>query len=307
MTQIKLASHAPNEVGMDGAVRTLLANVVDYAGLFPPAALAMHQAVERFASYLGSENRWMLGRFVLPAARLREFERAFALLTGTEQWKISCLVGVDRAADLAEIERFQNRHSENVVAVDCLELVAPGIENLQQLRNQVPPDCSIYLEVPFDVGKEFLLTIRDAGLGAKIRTGGLKPEAIPAASGIAGFLKNCAETRTRLKATAGLHHPVRCLKPLTYDVGAPRARMHGFLNVLLAAGLAYRGADAADLLSVLEEDSPAAFRVAGESASCGEKRLSIPEIAEMRENFMISFGSCSFEEPIGDLRELQLL
>jgi hypothetical protein len=307
MTQAKLAPRTPIETDSDPALRALLANVVDYAGLFPPAGLAMAQAVEHFASYLRSGNRWMLGRFVLPAARLREFEQAFARARETEQWKISCLLGPNIASDLAEIERFQSRHSKDRVAIDCLELSASGIEHLPQLRHQLPAEHSLYLEVPLLAHKELLLAIRDSAAGAKIRTGGLKPEAIPAASGIAAFLKLCAETRTRLKATAGLHHPLRCVKPLTYDADAPRAEMHGFLNVLLAAGLAYCGAPEQDVLSALEADSREALHFERESVSFGGRSLSASQLAEVRENFMTSFGSCSFEEPIDHLRELQLL
>jgi hypothetical protein len=307
MTQAKVALRAPKRMGSDPVLRTLLANVVDFAGLFPPAGLEMAQAVDRFASYLRSEHRWMLGRFVLPASRLRELERAFALATETEQWWISCLLGPNIASDLAEIKRFRSRHGKDRVIVDCLELSAPVIEHLPQIRNQLPAGHSIYFEVPLQAHKELLLAIRNSAAGAKIRTGGLKPETIPAASGIAAFLKLCAETRTRLKATAGLHHPLRCVKPLAYDVEAPRAKMHGFLNVLLAAGLAYRGAGERDILSALEADSRDAFRFDRESVRFGGSSLSISEIAEMRKNFMTSFGSCSFEEPVNDLRELQLL
>ena len=288
-------------------LRALLANAVDYAGLFPPAGVEMAKAVERYASYLQSENRWMLGRFVLPASRLHEFEQEYGLVPEAEQWKISCLCGPNITSELAEIERFQSRHSEDQIVIDCLELSAPGIEHLPQLRNRLPAGHSIYFEVPLTAPKELLLAIRDSAAGAKIRTGGLKPETIPAAPGVAAFLKVCVETRTRFKATAGLHHPLRCVKPLTYDVDAPRAKMHGFLNVLLAAGLAYCGALEQDVLSALKADSSEAFHFERESVSISGRSLSASQLAEMRENLMTSFGSCSFEEPIDDLRELQLL
>jgi hypothetical protein len=307
MTRANLEPHVPSEVGSD-ALRTLLANVVDYAGLFPPADLTMAEAVERFASYLLSRNRWMLGRFVLSASRLREFEQAFTLAPETGQWTVSCLLGTNLSSELEQVERFQNRHKKEQVVIDCFELVAPSSEeDLTHIRNQLPAGYSIYFEVPLTARKELLAAIRDAGAGAKIRTGGLKPEAIPAASKIAAFLKLCAECGTRFKATAGLHHPLRCIKPLSYDVDAPRSKMHGFLNVLLAATLAYNGAPEPELLSVLEFDSQEAFRFEEESASLGGNRLRVPQIAEMRQNFMTSFGSCSFDEPIDDLNELKLL
>jgi len=34
------------------------------------------------------------------------------------------------------------------------------------------------------------------------------------------------------KATAGLHHPLRCIHPLTHEPNSPAAAMHGFLTSL---------------------------------------------------------------------------
>src|SRR6266852_1266566 len=68
---------------------------------------------------------------------------------------------------------------------------------------------------------------------AKVRTGGLTPESIPAAEDLADFLCRTAERRLAFKATAGLHHPVRSDRPLTYAPDAPRGVMHGFVNVFL--------------------------------------------------------------------------
>jgi hypothetical protein len=57
-------------------LRTLLAHAIDYAGLFPPAQLDMPGAVAEYESYLASSDAWALGRFVVPAARLRELAAA---------------------------------------------------------------------------------------------------------------------------------------------------------------------------------------------------------------------------------------
>ena len=58
------------------SVRTLLAEIIDYAGLFPPSQITMQEAVINFATYRNSNYSWMLGRFVLPVARLDEFMEA---------------------------------------------------------------------------------------------------------------------------------------------------------------------------------------------------------------------------------------
>ena len=65
---------------MDTATTVLLRELIDYAGLFPPASLPMSQSVENYDTYLRSESTWILGRFIVPVATLNEFERAFAAL-----------------------------------------------------------------------------------------------------------------------------------------------------------------------------------------------------------------------------------
>ena len=56
----------------------LLSGLIDYAGLFPPASLAMAAAVANYDAYLRGEYSWILGRFIVPVARLEEFEKALA-------------------------------------------------------------------------------------------------------------------------------------------------------------------------------------------------------------------------------------
>jgi hypothetical protein len=136
------------------------------------------------------------------------------------------------------------------------------------------------------------------GLRAKIRTGGLTVDAFPAIQNVAAFLRACKAAGVGFKATAGLHHPLRCVKPLTYEPNAPTGRMHGFINVFLAAAM-LEHADA-----ILAEEDAAAFAFDDDGASWRGHRVSTDALRAMRRDFAISFGSCSFEEPIADLKEL---
>jgi hypothetical protein len=61
------------------ALRILLEGLIDYAGLFPPAALPMEQAVANYGRYRAGEHAWMLGRFVVPAERVGEVPEEFPL------------------------------------------------------------------------------------------------------------------------------------------------------------------------------------------------------------------------------------
>src|SRR5581483_9622203 len=103
-------------------MRALLAAVVDYACLFPPAALDMATAVRNYADYRASDDAWMLGRFVVPVSRLEEFRAALDSLgrTAGPEWRLSALVGSDVPAELERARAF-NRGMNGRAAIDSLE------------------------------------------------------------------------------------------------------------------------------------------------------------------------------------------
>jgi hypothetical protein len=271
-------------------LRALLENLIDYAGLFPPSALPMAQAIENYQRYRQSPENWMLGRFVVPASRLNEFE---ASMSGPAPL-ISALAGTELSVDLSRIGRC-------AFPIDAVELKASSVQEIESAMQRMPHYLTPYFEIT-DV--ELIPTIRAAGARAKIRTGGITPEAFPAASHIARFLEACASTGTPFKATAGLHHPLRSYRPLTYSADGPSGWMFGFLNVFIAAALARKGISAE---SALTEESPGAFALSDQALEWSGHTLTSDEIAAARREFAISFGSCSFEEPVQDLRELKLL
>jgi hypothetical protein len=108
------------------------------------------------------------------------------------------------------------------------------------------------------------------------------------------------------KATAGLHHPWRNEYALTYAPGAPRGTMFGFLNVLLATAALAAGAGEKAATQLLEARAPAEVEFTPDAVRTPAIQLSVADITRAR-NIMASFGSCSFREPVEDLRELHLL
>ncbi len=83
--------------------------------------------------------------------------------------------------------------------------------------------------------------------------------------------------------------------------------MHGFLNVLLAAAFARVGGDAGLLKSVLEDRSAEAFGFDDDGVTWRGERLTIGQLLDARQHSMISFGSCSVQEPRDDLKVLNLI
>jgi hypothetical protein len=241
------------------SLRALLDGLIDYAGLFPPAALSMQDAVRNYARYREEAYAWALGKFVVPADRAHEVPPEFSL----------SVLGIDevKAATADDVERIAREANGRTVYVEITDLA-------------------------------LLNAIARHGLRAKIRTGGVTTDAFPAIGDVAKFLHACKVAGVAFKATAGLHHPLRCVKALTYANDAPTGTMHGFLNVFLAAAL-LEHADA-----ILAEDDPAVFGFDDEGASWRGHRVSTDALRTMRREFATSFGSCSFEEPIGDLRAL---
>jgi hypothetical protein len=293
------------------AARALLVGLVDYAGLFPPAALAMDGAVGEYGRWRKSPEAWMLGRFVLPAGRLAELSRAadaYLPEPGTgEPWRLSALLGGDVHGDSSLATSFNRSHAGRAV-VDVVELKAGSPEDADAALEALPAGLDAFVEVPLEGDlDEILAVLRRRGARAKARTGGVVPEAIPDPADVARFLAACAAAGVAFKATAGLHHPVRAERALTNEPGGPRATMHGFLNVFAAAAFARAGAPASDLETVLREEDPSAFRLEGDALSWRSLRVPADALASARRDFATSFGSCSFAEPVADLRSLGVL
>jgi hypothetical protein len=299
------------------SIRALLTNIVDYAGLFPPARLDMAPAVHNYAEYRHAEHAWMLGRFVVPVSRLDEFEHAAADLLprdeDAEPWRLSALAADDLAPALERVGKFNEEHTEasnGLALIDSLELKADTPAKIENAVRRVPAAIQAFFEIPLEQDVRGLVAALagEENVAAKMRTGGVEPAMIPGPEPVARFILACAAANVAFKATAGLHHPIRAEQPLTYDEQPTRAVMHGFLNVFLTAALA--GATLLTLeeaVALLEQTSPEAFTFDDSGASCADRRLTLDQIDRARREFALSFGSCSFQEPVDDLRALSLL
>jgi hypothetical protein len=288
------------------SLHLLLGELVDYAGLFPPATLEMREAVANYAKYMESAEAWMLGRFITPVARLEEFERAakkyLSRPSGARRWRLSVLGGTDLTADLVAINEFNRRHA----LIDALEIKAGSteeIERIQRAARASSQELAVYIEIPFTSDPPVLIAAIGAhGARAKARTGGLVPEAFPSATEIARFIGACASEHVPFKATAGLHHPLRSIHRLTYEDESVSGLMHGFLNVFLTAAWIKVGMSEAQAVALLEEKDASALQFDEEGVTWRDRRLTNEQISSARRELAIAFGSCSFAEPVEDLR-----
>jgi hypothetical protein len=290
-------------------LRALVAGVVDYAGLFPPAALSMADAAAAYAEYLASPEAWALGRFVVPSPRLDELSAESAPYTAarSEPWRLSVLVGNDSAADAERICAFNAAHMGRLL-VDVAEAraLSPGV--IESAVGALGAKLTVYVELPVaDEPREWLHAVKCVGARAKVRTGGTTAAAIPSAQQVARFIARCAELGVPFKATAGLHHPLRGEQKLTYEPSSPSATMFGFVNVFLAAAFARAGMTEPTIVHLLEERDPTAMSFADDGVRWREHAITLDELRRARTSFAVAFGSCSFREPIDDLHGLALL
>jgi hypothetical protein len=303
------------------SVRAAFGALVDYAGLFPPAKLAMAAAVAEYEVARRGPHAWMLGRFIVPASRLQELLES---VDGIEPFALSVIVDAELDArrwfalaqrSLAEIARY--RHEQPKLHIEAIEAPLPPLltqretydATLGQFSGLVAHahlrELPVYAEWPRDGRWHELLpggmtAAARTRLGAKIRCGGLGPEQFPTVADVAAFIDAAATEHVPFKATAGLHHPVR------HRNAATGLTMHGFLNLVAAAALAHR-VSRETLEQIIGEEDPTAFTFEDDSFAWRDDRVNLDELTTSRKDDFIAYGSCSFSEPVDDLIALGIL
>ena len=257
-----------------------------------------------YFSVAQGDGSWALGRFVAPSSRLAELWKTVGGTVQLQPMRVSALIGTGTADDVDAIERF-NRAAGRRARVEAVEAKAASASIALAVLAAIPPAWTRYLEVEPGEGMSAALdVIKDRGAFAKLRTGGVTPDAFPDPDAVLDFLEGCARRRLPFKATAGLHHAVRGEFRLTYDPDSARGIMYGYLNLFAAAALLWAGRPRSDARAVLLEDRPGEVRVSREGLRIGGQTIPVEAISAMRSGFAHGFGSCSFREPLDELRVL---
>ena len=279
-------SHAPR------AVAALLAEIIDDAAMFPPASMDLPEAVDAHVAAQTGDYRWMLGRFLCPAARVGELPPGVSLRLGVVfgEWP-------EHAVEADTVDAVEARLPDADVATRAEELVR--IANGARAWLEIP-----WAEFPSSEWPSAAKAIAAVdGCGLKVRCGGEHAGAFPPAALLGSIVAACRDAGTPLKATAGLHHPFR------HPDAAIGVVMHGFVNVAVAVVLARHAAlDEGDIAAVLSEDDPDAFTLGGDGVGWRDRVVGADEVAETRASGAFAgFGSCSFREPVEDLVALGVL
>ena len=310
----------PTTPATDSAKRALLEHLIDDAGLFPPAALPMDRALRAHLRHAESAYAWTGGTFVVPASRIGELaDRRDPSRPLTLSVILDAAMGAKGDTVRADLDRVGRAALEGatVASVELRTLAALDAAGLGRAVASVAAHypgqtTGFFYEAPYAAGwpvapGDIFAALVDARaaapagvtLGAKLRCGGPAPGATPSSEDVAAFLTAAQTHGIPWKATAGLHHPVRGI----YE----GSMMHGFLNVFVAAVALHAGVlDAARVVDVIAEEDPRAFLVDPMHVGWREVRVDADAVAAARAHAM-SFGSCSFDEPVNGLRELGLL
>ncbi len=306
-------------VSTDSAKRALFERLIDDAGLFPPAGLPMRRALRAHARHRESAYAWVGGTFVVPASRLSELEAArepnvpltLSVILDAAQVAKGDTVGADldrvvrAAADGITVAAFEMRAP--AATAGSLERVVTAVA-----AHTTAAEVALWYEIPYAGGwsrplDEALAEIATArqtapaniSVGAKLRCGGLAAGTTPSIEDVAAFLVAAHAHDVPWKATAGLHHPVRGM----HD----GALMHGFLNLFIAGIALQAGAlEPGRLTAILSEEDSREFVVDPAHIGWADVRVDAGAVGAARER-CVAFGSCSFAEPVDDLRELGLL
>lgn len=147
----------------------------------------------------------------------------------------------------------------------------------------------VFVELPATDPTHLWLAAADevaaAELRLKLRTGGLDADAFPTPERLAAWIDAALDRELPFKCTAGLHRAL----PHTSAEGWSH---HGFVAVLAATRVAFDGGSPAEVASVLRSTDAADL-------------LALDLTGARR--WFTSFGSCSVDEPLDDLREMVAL
>lgn len=286
------------------AVRAAFSQLVDYAGLFPPARLTLDVARREYETARAGPHAWMLGRFIITASQLTApvptFNAPFSVIVEPQLdafKRVTALRDNGTTIELLEIPLARTIPADEIAGTIGRvrdDMAAAGLR-----------DLPVFLEVPRTQRRPDLLcaameALAAARLGAKIRCGGAVADAFPSVDEVVEFITAAQRSRVPFKATAGLHHPVRHRDPATGFM------MHGFLNLLAATALA-PNSDRETLRRIVAEEEPNVFSFDDAALIWRESRIDVAELTAARRERFIAYGSCSFSEPVDDLTALGFL
>jgi hypothetical protein len=276
----------------DDGVRTLVSALVDDAGLFPPTALRVDDALRRYAGLRQSEQPTFTGTFVASTNHVVALQTA---LPADARLRLSIVVGGSR-----EVSELAHAASDPRLTFTALEFL-PGAtrRDVTEVLDAIAgiwvfadaPD--VYLELGLeDLDRHLVSTIAKQGWSAKLRCGGTVPDAFPTPDQLGRAIHLLVGQGVAFKATAGLHHALPYVDPST------GLSHYGFLELLAAVHAAQSGASISAVSRALSTDDGQALVAA--------TRAMPPRVAATVRDAFRTFGCCDPTQPQADVDSLLL-
>ncbi len=327
---------------ISNSLKQLITHLIDYAGLFPPASLPLKEAYEQFTGYINESDEWILSKFICPAKQLSSLAelinsdennyKPFSISvlgrsgTNSEEFIKGTAEDVNLIVQFLQqtknkflTDAFEVRLPEDLVLGDNPDAMYEVMNSTAAIiKENVPFYVKVFFEIPLKNDWKSSVNNFASALkkhneffgqdenfprsGFKLRTGGVEASAFPSPEQIAYVINASYENQLPLKFTAGLHHPFRHYNETV------KTKMHGFLNVFGAGVLLY-GNDLLeqDLIDILSDEDAENFKFDDNNLRWKEFKSPVKVIENARKNFVISYGSCSFDEPREDLINLKLM
>lgn len=295
--------------------------LIDYAGLFPPVSLPLTEALEQYDNYLPCADNWMLGRFIIPAKQLTDLPTLsslwhFSILGSSGSNALEFAQGLE--SDLSHLNDFRKTQA---ASVDVFEVRLPmpvltSSNHLLELLNSASHQLTdqngliVFYEITLDEAwrENMEMTISTLAQhnqqnghrnGFKLRTGGVVASAFPTVEQIAHALILCRDHNVPLKSTAGLHHPIRHYNDRV------QTKMYGFINVFGAGILAnVHHLTIGQTITILNDEDPRHFNFTESHFAWKNLSATAEQITPIRQNQLIAYGSCSFDDPREDMQKL---
>jgi len=314
---------------MEKSLKELMSGLIDYAGLFPPASLPIDKAIAEYLFYKKSEYKDIVSRFVVPVSSVENL-KLICKEHNVKNISLSVILpemGFDENNEKAIYQAIDNLSnnikSNNFIEVSSFEiklpknLTAETKDDITQLSKKIISQINLLNESsriffePYvlddnwknniDIACDIISVNKDKS-GFKLRTGGVTKDAFPHTDILAYSIKKCSDLKIKFKATAGLHHPLR------HYNSSVKTKMHGFFNVFIGFLIAGKYNPGLEVLKrIINSESPEKFNFTDDFITYGNYALSLKDIKKIKESFMLSYGSCSIDEPIDDLKTLNLL
>lgn len=305
------------------ARKAALTALFDDASTFPPVRRDLTAALAAHAVIVAGPHTWIAARFMVTSDLATELAARLAEGPDGERLDVAVVLPRSGVGSLppvvrADLARLRPLGGDSRVRVRALEMslsgpdpladvpeviagaLAAGLDHVTALACEIP----LAGRPPGEVVRRInaIADARDDGLPllAKLRLAGTIAGTAPTEVEVAGFLRACADAELPIKVTMGAARAGRTRNQGTGDVE------HGFLSVLGAAALAYRGAVLGEIREAVEQPVEQ-IRLGPGALIVGGAVLDSDVLADTRRDFLHAISCADLDEPVRELVALGAL